>query len=299
MINQKKAYFFAGLTVLCWSTIASAFKIALKFQDNFQLLMGSAFISFTILFSIIIAQGKTQKIFSCSFKEYLHSAFMGFLNPFLYYLILFKAYSILPAQVAQPLNMTWPVVLVLISIPLLGQKIRLKSIFALLISFAGVLMISSQGLNGNYNTEQLPGIILAIGSSIIWAFFWILNVKDPRDEIIKLFLSFFFALLFLIITIPLLDISFPSGKQAWISSAYVGCFEMGFAFIFWLKALKYSETTDKVSNLIYISPFLSLIFIHYFVGEKIFLTTIIGLILIISGILLQNKISGKREYENR
>ena len=217
---------------------------------------------------------------------------MGFLNPFLYYIILFKAYSVLPAQVAQPLNMTWPVVLVLISIPILGQKIKFISILALFISFSGVLLISSQGANGNYQPEQLPGIIMATGSSIIWALFWILNVKDPRDEVIKLFLNFFFALIFLAISIPLLKTSLPSGKEAWLSSAYVGFFEMGFAFIFWLKALKYSETTDKVSNLIYISPFLSLIFIHYIVGEKIYITTIAGLILIVAGILLQN--TGKK-----
>ena len=292
MKNQKKAYFFAGLSILCWSTIASAFKIALKYQDNFQLLMGSAIFSFFILLMVVILQGKIKETLSFSAKDYLISAIMGFLNPFLYYIILFKAYSVLPAQVAQPLNMTWPVVLVLISIPILGQKIKFISILALFISFSGVLLISSQGANGNYQPEQLPGIIMATGSSIIWALFWILNVKDPRDEVIKLFLNFFFALIFLAISIPLLKTSLPSGKEAWLSSAYVGFFEMGFAFIFWLKALKYSETTDKVSNLIYISPFLSLIFIHYIVGEKIYITTIAGLILIVAGILLQN--TGKK-----
>jgi len=289
MANQKKAYFFAGLTVLCWSTIASAFKIALGYQDNFQLLTGSALVSFLILLTIILFRGNVREVFSFTWKEYLYSAMMGFLNPFLYYIILFKAYSILPAQVAQPLNMTWPVVLVMISIPLLGQKIRIISMLAMLISFTGVLFISSQGINGNYKPEQLPGMILAVGSSMIWAFFWILNVKDKRDEIVKLFLNFFFALVFLFISMPVFNISFPSGKSAWLSSAYVGCFEMGFAFIFWLKALKYSETTDKVSNLIYISPFLSLIFIHYIVEEKIYFTTVIGLILIITGILIQNR----------
>ena len=289
MTNRKKAYIFAGLTVLCWSTIASAFKIALLYQDGFQLLFGSALVSFLIFLLIVLLRGNIRELFRFSLKEFFYSASMGFLNPFLYYIILFKAYSILPAQVAQPLNMTWPLVLVLISIPLLGQKIRIVSMLALLISFTGVLFISSQGISGGYKPEQLPGMILAVGSSMIWAFFWIFNVKDKRDEIIKLFWNFFFALIFLLISIPVLNISLPSGSNAWLSSLYVGCFEMGFAFIFWLKALKYSETTDKVSNLIYISPFLSLIFIHYIVGEKIFFTTIIGLILIITGIFIQNR----------
>ena len=40
----------------------------------------------------------------------------------LYYLILLKAYQLLPAQVAQPLNMIWPVILVFLSVPILKQK---------------------------------------------------------------------------------------------------------------------------------------------------------------------------------
>lgn len=287
-MSNRKSYFFAGLSILCWSTVATGFKIALKYQNSFQLLLGSTLVSFLILLLIIVTQGKIKEVLSFSLKDYLFSGLLGFLNPFLYYLILLKAYTILPAQVAQPLNMTWPIVMVLISIPLLGQKITLRSILSLLISFGGVLLISSQGLGGNYNSSQLPGIFMAVGSSVIWAFFWLLNVKDKRDEIIKLFLNFLFALVFLIISIPILRGSFPEGKEAWMGAVYIGIFEMGLAFVFWLKALKYAAKTDKISNLIYFSPFLSLIFIHYIVGEKIYYTTILGLLLIITGIVIQN-----------
>ncbi|NJK98814.1 MAG: EamA family transporter, partial [Bacteroidales bacterium] len=49
---------------------------------------------------------------------------LGFLNPLLYYLVLFKAYSLLPAQIAQPLNYTWPLILVILSIIFLSKNIR-------------------------------------------------------------------------------------------------------------------------------------------------------------------------------
>ena len=49
------------------------------------------------------------------------------------------AYSLLPAQVAQPLNFIWPITLVLLSIPILKQKLKLKSLFALMLSFVGVI----------------------------------------------------------------------------------------------------------------------------------------------------------------
>jgi drug/metabolite transporter (DMT)-like permease len=287
MNNQQKSYLFAGLTILCWVTVSTAFKIALRYQDNFQLLLTSAFVSTIIFGGVLVATGKWKIIFNLTPKEYLSSAFLGFLNPFAYYLVLFKAYSILPGQIAQPLNMIWPIVLVLISIPLLKQKISVRSIIAILISFSGVFFISSRGGKGNFSPEQIPGVFLALGSSVIWAFFWILNVRDKRNEVLKLFLNFFFGLLYLLIAMVFMNKTLPSLPEAWLSGVYVGIFEMGIAFIFWMKALQLTDSTDKISNLVYISPFLSLFLIHYIAGEKIYLTTPIGLVLVVTGILFQ------------
>jgi drug/metabolite transporter (DMT)-like permease len=286
-LNQKKAYIYAALTILFWSTVAAVFKTALISQSGFQILIVAVIVTLVILFGFLVAGKRLSEVFTYKPLEYLYSAILGFLNPFLYYLLLFAAYNKLPAQVAQPLNMVWPLLLVLISIPLLGQKISWKSFIALLISFSGVLLVSSQGGGADFKIEQVPYMLLALGSSVIWAFFWILNIRDKRDEIPKLFLNFGFALIYLLIAMPILGESFPTGRKEWALDIYIGFFEMGFAFICWFKALKYSETTDKVSNLIFIFPFFSLIFIHYIIGEKIYLSTILGLILVITGILFQ------------
>jgi drug/metabolite transporter (DMT)-like permease len=72
-------------------------------------------------------------------------------------------------------------------------------------------------------------------------------------------------------------------------SIYIGIFEMGATFFVWLKALEYAENQAPVANLIYLSPFISLVFIHLVLGEKILATTIIGLFLILLGIIIQKK----------
>jgi drug/metabolite transporter (DMT)-like permease len=51
--------------------------------------------------------------------------------------------------------------------------------------------------------------------------------------------------------------------------------------------LKLSKTTAHVTNLIYLVPFLSLVCISVVVSEKILLSTFIGLIFIVGGIILQ------------
>src|SRR6056297_1256502 len=134
---MKKSYLFAGLTILFWATIPSAFKIALSHVSFVELLFYSIVTTLIILFAILLMQGRVSELFSYSRKQYLSSIILGFLNPFLYYLILLKAYELLPAQVAQPLNFTWPIVLVFMSILILKQKIRPINFIALLISFIG------------------------------------------------------------------------------------------------------------------------------------------------------------------
>lgn len=67
---------------------------------------------------------------------------------------------------------------------------------------------------------------------------------------------------------------------------------MGLAFVFWLLAMKLAVNTVRIANLIFLSPVLSLFFIHFFVGEKIEMATIFGLVCILAGVGLQS--SGKK-----
>ena len=297
MDRQKKAYLYAIVTVLLWSTVASAFKITLRYLNFIQLLFYASFVSMTALFLILLCQGKLRELSAFSKREYLYSALLGFLNPFFYYVILFKAYSLLPAQEAQPLNWTWPIMLVLLSIVILKQPIGLMNVIAILISFSGVFVISTRGDVFSFQFTNLPGALLALSSSIIWALFWIYNIKDKRDEVMKLFLNFCFGFLYTLAAVAALGQFYWPPLPGLLGVVYVGLFEMGITFVVWLKALQLSRTTAQVSNLVYAAPFLSLFFIHFIVGEEILLSTVIGLILIVSGVVIQ-QFAGSRQVKS-
>ena len=68
---------------------------------------------------------------------------------------------------------------------------------------------------------------------------------------------------------------------------YVGIFEVGITYIFWLKAMNLSTNNAKIGNLVFFAPFLSLVFIRFILNETIFITTFIGLIFIVAGVLVQ------------
>ena len=292
MRDQNKAYLYAVATVLLWSTVASAFKITLRYLDPLQLLLYASLASTSTLALIVIIQGKLRLALSYSKQQYLKSLLLGLLNPCLYYVILFKAYDLLPAQEAQPLNYTWAITLSLLSIPLLKQHIRLQEILAGFVCYAGVLVISTRGNVLDFRLSDPLGVTLALASTIVWALYWIYNTRDDRDAVVGLFLNFTFALPFMFVLCMVFSDLRISILYGLIGAAYVGLVEMGIAFVFWLIALRLSETTARVANLIFISPFVSLVFIHFLVGEEILPSTPIGLVLIVVGLLIQR--TGKR-----
>ena len=289
MKNQRRAYAFGLTTVLLWSTVATAFKLSLRYLEPVQLLLYANATSIVVLVVILAARGKLRLLLSYSRSEYLRSLGLGLLNPFLYYLVLFEAYDRLPAQEAQPLNYTWAITLSLLSIPLLRQKISVRDLGAAAVSYAGVVVISTRGDVLSLTFSDAWGVALALGSTVIWALYWIYNTRDDRDPVAALLLSFLFGFPFVLAACAALSTPLVTSGPGLAGAAYVGVFEMGLTFVLWLSALRASENTARVSQLIFLSPFLSLVFIRFGLGEPIVASTYAGLLLIVGGLLLRKR----------
>ena len=297
MHNQNKAYTLALIAIGFWSTIGSAFKITLRHIDFMHLLLFASLTAAIVQGAYLLFTNKFKILFQLKFKDYLSPVFASVLNPFLYYLVLLRAYDILPAQEAGTLNYFWPVTLVLFSMLFLKQKVRLKSLSALGISFFGIVWISSHGNPLSLQFGNSLGVLLALSSTIVWSLFWIINMKNPMDDSIKLFISFISGFILIFISILLFETPVWPTYYGFLGAVYIGIFEMGITFLIWLRALKYTENTATISNLVFLSPFISLIFIHFVVGEEILYSTFAGLILVVAGILLQKYFSSAQKRQ--
>lgn len=280
---------YALLSVLAWSTIGTAMKLTVEQTDLLPLLLISVSTALLILLTFIFVSGKTALILPKNRQEWLFSIVSGSLNPTAYYLILLRAYDLLPAQEAGTLNYFWPFVLVILSIPILKQNPGWKGLIGILIGFSGLIIISTHGDPGSLAFSNTTGVILAISSAFIWASFWLLNMKDKRDDIIKLFNSFLVAFIILAISLIISPTSQTISTKGFLGGVYLGIFEMGITFILWLKALKWAPNTATVSNLVFLSPFISLIIISIVLKEAILPSTLLGLVLIVIGILISNR----------
>jgi len=291
MSRQQRALFMGSVVVLFWATVATAFKIALSQMGYIQLLLISSITSLLVCSIELVRTGKMREmtsLFTVSRHKMLYLLmFQALLTPFLYYLVLFKAYSMLPAQIAQPLNYSWQVVLILMMAVLYKQKLKFRQITGVLLCFVGVIVLSLNGKADTSGTLSIVGIFLAVGSSLIWSTYWISKLKNGLDPVVELFVNFLFGSIYLIILSLFVPMEWPCSKGLF-AGIYIGCFEMGFTFILWAKALKMAENKMVLTQITYLSPLLSLIFIHYILGENITNLTFVGLLLVIGGIYISN-----------
>lgn len=300
MHQERKALLYALSAVAMWSTVATAFKIALTEQTPAQLLFWAAVSSVLILSLVLSVQKKWHLLFKLSPAQWRWSLLYGALNPTLYYLLLFSAYNRLPAQEAQALNYTWALTLAFLAVPFLKQRLRPLDVVAGIVCYFGVLVIATRGQVFDLNFSDATGVSLALISTLVWASYWILNTRDQREPVLGLWLNFVLALpLLAIVNLWQGSLLVPSW-QGIAGAAYVGVFEMGLAFVCWLQAMRLTQQTAKISNLIFLSPFVSLILIVTLLDEPLYPSTLIGLAFILTGLFLQqfkkNPLKGQKPH---
>ena len=285
--NERAAMTYALAAVAMWSTVATAFKIALSYLPPAQLLLWASLFSLAVLACAVTVRGNWQDLRLLTARQWRASALYGALNPALYYLLLFAAYDRLPAQEAQALNYTWALTLAFLAVPFLGHRLRAKDLLAGIICYGGVLVIATRGKLLEMEFADPTGVILALASTLIWAGYWILNSKDQREPVLGLTLNFAFSIPWLIlVNLYLGEFSWPPW-QGFVSAAYIGLFEMGLAFICWLQGMRLTRHTSRISNLIFLSPFISLLLISFILEEQIYSSTLWGLGMILSGLFIQ------------
>lgn len=287
MKSSNLAYVYGMAAVFLWSTVATAFKIALSYYTPLQLVFVAVLTSIVALGGILAWQKKLSLLKQQFLRRPAFYLVTGLINPFLYYVVLFKAYSLLPAQQALSLNYTWAVLLPLLAAPLLKQHLRKSDIAAALIAYTGVFVIATGGDISGFSFDSPLGIGLALTSTLLWCLYWIVNTKDQGDPVVSLLLSFLIGLPFIAVTLVLTDTLPIFSLKAIFAGMYVGLFEMGITFVLWLMALKTATRTANISTMVFLSPVMSIGFIAWILQETIAMATYLGLAFILSGMMLQ------------
>ena len=286
--SERQAVLFALLAVALWSTVATGFKLGLRTLEPLQLLFAGALVSTVFFWAVAGWLGRLR----LPAKAVGQAALFGLLNPFAYYVVLFAAYDRLPAQVAQPLNYTWSIAMALLAWPILGQRPTRPLLLGILLSYGGVLIVLRPWGMEASSTLDWAGVALALGSTLLWAGYWLVQARSAIDPIGLLAWSFPFGLM---ATAALCAVGPgwpPLSADTLVFGAWVGLVEMGVAFLLWRYALALTANAARIGQLIYLSPLLSLALIALVLGEAIHPASVIGLGVIIAGLAVANRQRG-------
>ncbi len=281
MRSERRALLYGLVAVALWSTVATGFKLGLQVLEPLQLLLLGTAVSTIVFAAAALINGG----FNLALADIGKAAVFGVINPFVYYVVLFEAYDRLPAQIAQPLNYTWAITLALLAWPILGQRPEARTMLGIVMSYLGVVILLTRGDFTAVPDLDWIGVGLALASTLLWASYWLLNTKVSIDPIGLMAWSFLFGL-------PCVALACWLGP-GWpaltpttaIYGLWVGLVEMGITFLLWQQALRLTNDAGRLGQLIFLSPFVSLWLIGSVVGETIHLTSVIGLIVIVAGLL--------------
>lgn len=297
--TNRLALAFGLGAVGLWSTMATAFKWALEFSSPMQLIALAATVSWAFFAARLVYLGRLSQFKQVSTATITRCLALGFLNPALFYWVLFTAYDLLPAQDAMAINYTWGLTLPFIAACFSRSFPSVIEVCLALLSYVGILIIVTDGNFTGFEFENLIGVILAIGSTVLWGLSWVINTRtverDQVDPELALLINFSMAVPVLwIILISTGSLPHLTGG-AILGGIYVGLFEMGLAFVLWMKAMQLTDTPIRVSSLIFLAPPLSLVFIATVLGEPVATSTLTGLVFILAGLAGQQIVSSRKD----
>jgi len=285
---MKKAYLYAFVAIAIWSTTATVSKILLHSFTTIEILAVSSTVAALVLLLANAATGNIKKLKDYAVKDYLITAGVGMLGTFVYNMFLVMGIDKLFASQAMIINYLWPMMAVVAGCILLKEKMTARKAVAVVLSFVGVVIVTTNGSLQSLAGSNLSGALLCILAAVSYGLFVTLNKRLSYDPLLNMMLYYVVSAVVAISCVAVSgNVPTLNGTQV-LGLCWIGLGDYATAYVCWAMAMKAGDTA-KVANLAYITPFLSLIVAHFFLGDPITVWSVGGLVVIVAGIFLQMK----------
>lgn len=287
MSSRAQSYFNLALCILLWASIPVASKKILAEMSNLQMLFWSTVFSVVALAALVVGQRKVAILRGYRLPSILWLCWLGFLGAFLYYILLYGAFARTSAAEGFILAYTWPIMVAVLALPLLGERLTAARLLAVVTSFLGVVVIVTRGRLVELSVTSLPGNLMALCGAFVFALFSVQGKRVVHDLTVAAFVYFVAALVCTAIAMAFVGFAPLPPAHIWGWVLYNGLLVNGISYLFWFKALQHGDTF-VISNLLYLTPALSLLFVRLFLEEPVHVSALFGLLFIVGGILLQS-----------
>ena len=284
---MKKSYIFASVTVLIWATQAPVANLLLTDIPSFETLAISSAFAFVFLLIVNIISGSIKLMKTYRFTDYLIMAGLGFVGLFMYSALYYFGINQLSSQEACILNYLWPIMIVLFASIVLKEKLTVRKIIAMLLSFTGIAVISLGNTDAG-NGSRILGIAACVGAAVCYGLFSVLNKKRGYNQSVTMMIIWLTTAICSFVSGLFVESFKPIEELQWLGMIWLGVVINAVAYLLWAIALKGAKDSAKIANLAYLVPFLSIVISAVVLQEQITVNALLALLLIVGGILLQS-----------
>ncbi|NQW52915.1 MAG: EamA family transporter [Rhodospirillales bacterium] len=223
---------------------------------------------------------------------------LGIGGLFGYHALYFASLQLAPPAEANLINYLWPLLIVLLSAPLAGERLGWTHLAGAALGFAGVALLAfGRGLS--FADNHAIGYLLALGCAFAWSIYSVLSRRfgeTPTDAIAAFCAAS--ALLSLVCHLAFERTVWPATGAAWLAVLALGLGPAGSAFYFWDHAVKRGDIR-ALGALSYATPILSTAILVAFGLAEPTGTLIAAALLVTVGAALASRELWKRQPPSR
>jgi drug/metabolite transporter (DMT)-like permease len=287
---KTKAYLFIMCSLIGGALFPIAFKIAVDNNVNIYSFMFLAYlIASAASFVMVVANKKTSRLKSYFKvpKEFLFIGLLGFINlAFVDYGMIY-AEKFISASLATVVYRTQPLLMLMFLPLLLRERVTKIQMGALMLGFAGIYIALSRGSASIFFGADAGIILFLVSMTLISAFATVYLKRYNTDMESTMFIFNSFAAviafgLFLLTGAQLPAFNFNSA----MSLLYIGIAANAIVPFCYYSGFRILKTTF-VTNLYFLSPFITILFAGVFLSEPIYPYYIVIAVLVAVGLLAQ------------
>ena len=291
---KKNYHFYAITTIIFWALAFVFTRLALQYFDVYTLSF-LRYLAASITLLIIICFIKINKPKKKDLPTFILSGALGF---FIYVILFNKGTALVSAVTSSIVIAMVPVFTAFLATFFYKEKLKIYQWFAIGIEFIGILVLTL--MNGSLSINE--GVLWLLIAALSLAAYNVIQRKLTKtySALESSTYSIFFATIMLCIFLP--NSISKAIHAPLIQILYVlilGIFSSAIAYIAWAKAISIAEKTTYVSNYMFVTPFLTTILGFIMIDEIPYKATILGGIIILTGLFLFNRESFLEPFRNK
>lgn len=197
-----------------------------------------------------------------------------------YHALFFAAMAHAPAAEANLLNYTWPLLIVLLSAPLLGLRLTVRHLLGVATGLLGSLLLLAQGTS--FTAGALLGYLCAVGAAVTWALYSVL-ARRMRMVPTRAVIGYCAASAVLAAAAHLLfETTIVPGWQTLLPVLALGLGPVGVAFLLWDFGMKQSDPR-LLGALAYATPVASTVILGLAGFAPLNVVTVAAALLVVTG----------------